>query len=101
MIKRKVKASTRQTVAKDMPFMSVSHLLTAILTELKTEYVTEQTPKDKKMRSRIKLTIDLINSYSEISNLVIKGNPFKKIKHQNSSNATGSSNNVLPSANTP
>ena len=80
MIKRKVKASTRQTVEKDMPFMSVSHLLTAILTELKTEYVTEQTPKDKKMRSRIKLTIDLINSYSEISNLVIKGNPFKNIK---------------------
>ena len=30
------------------------------------------------MRSRIKQTIALISDYSEISSLVIKGNPFKK-----------------------
>ena len=61
-----------------MPFMSMTNLLTALLNELKHEYVTEQTPKHKKMRSRIKQTLDLISSFSEISSLVIKGNPFKR-----------------------
>ena len=57
----------------------MTNLLTALLNELKNEFVTEQSSKHKKMRSRIKQTIDLISSYSEISSLVIKGNPFKRV----------------------
>ena len=59
--------------------MSMTNLLTALLNELKNEFVTEQSSKHKKMRSRIKQTIDLISSYNEISSLVIKGNPFKRV----------------------
>ena len=77
-----------------MPFMSMTNLLTALLNELKNEFVTEQSSKHKKMRSRIKQTIDLVSSYSEISSLVIKGNPFKRVLRPGASGAslkTGSS----------
>ena len=77
-VKGRVKGLAKKTVQQDMPFMSMTSLLTALLTELKTEYVTNQNQKDKRMRFKINQTIDLINNYSEISNLVIKGNPFKR-----------------------
>jgi hypothetical protein len=70
----------------------MSHLLTAILKELKTSYVTQQTAQDKKMRSRINQTITLVNGYSEISNLVIKGNPFDSNKRHIVKEGSSSSN---------
>ena len=63
-----------------MPFTTVSSLVTALLTELKKTYVTSDEVKDKKMRKRIKKTIEIVNSYHEMSNLIIKGNPFKHKK---------------------
>ena len=52
-VKGKVKGQSRKSQGDNVPFMSMTNLLTAILTELKNEYVTEQTSKHKKMRSRI------------------------------------------------
>ena len=50
------------------------------------------------MRFRITQTIDLIHSYSEIANLVVKGDPFKK-KPRNSTfstNSTFKANSIKP-----
>ena len=50
------------------------------------------------MRFRITQTIDLIHSYSEIANLVVKGDPFKK-KPRNSTfstNTTVKANSIKP-----
>jgi len=58
--------------------MTLANLVTALLLELSKTYVTEDSVKDKKMRKRIKQTSELINSYKEISNVMIKGNPFHK-----------------------
>ena len=79
MVGGKVTAMGRKNL-EDIPFMTVANLVTALFQELKREYVTEQTSKDKKMRNRINKSIELINGYSEISNLVITGNPFKNQK---------------------
>ena len=78
-VKGKHKGSAHKSSESNVPFMSMTNLLTALLNELKNEFVTEQSNKHKKMRHRIKQTIDLISSYSEISSLVIKGNPFKRV----------------------
>ena len=50
--------------------------MSAILTELKQTYVTAENQLDKKMRKTIEKTIQIVNSYGELSNLIIKGNPF-------------------------
>ena len=52
------------------------------------------TPKDKKMRRKIRITEELINSSKEISNVMIKGNPFKKHSH----GSVSGNKNVLDSS---
>lgn len=51
------------------------------------------------MRFRISQTIDLIHSYKEIANLVVKGDPFKRKARKGStfsSNSTIKANSVKP-----
>ena len=38
--------------------------------------MTAENKLDKKMRKTIEKTIQIVNSYGELSNLIIKGNPF-------------------------
>jgi len=59
-------------------FTTVASLVSALLTDLERSYVTKETREDKKMRKRINKSIELINNYQELSNLIIKGNPFSK-----------------------
>jgi len=59
-----------------IPFTTMGNLVTAILTELRKGYVHGESPTDRKMRNRIIKTISLINNYQEMSNMIIKRNPF-------------------------
>jgi len=59
-----------------IPFTTMGNLVTAILTELRKNYVVGDSPRDKKMRTRIMKTVSLINNYQEMSNMIIKRNPF-------------------------
>ena len=62
---------------KDIEFMSLSNLVTAMLSELAKTYVYCQTEFDVTMRSRIAKTIDIVNNYPAVSQILIKGDPFK------------------------
>ena len=75
-----------------MPFISVANLVSAILTELKQTYVTAENQLDKKMRKTIEKTIQIVNSYGELSNLIIKGNPFLDTKMSIGGDASLNSN---------
>ena len=75
-------------------FMTLANVVTALLDEFQKEYVMADTPKDKKMRRKIRITEELINSSKEISNVMIKGNPFKKHSH----GSVSGNKNVLDSS---
>ena len=62
---------------KDIEFMSLSNLVTAMLSELAKTYVYGSTEFDVTMRSRIAKTIDIVNNYPAVSQILIKGDPFK------------------------
>ena len=68
---------------KDVPFTTVANLVSALLTELSSNYVTGKNNNDKWMRKRIKKTIDIINSQHELASLIIKDNPFKQRPNYN------------------
>ena len=57
--------------------MSLSNLVTAMLSELAKTYVYGHTEFDVTMRSRIAKTIDIVNNYPAVSQILIKGDPFK------------------------
>ena len=48
---------------KDIPFMSLSNLITALLSELAKTYVYGSTDFDTSMRARIAKMIEIINMY--------------------------------------
>ena len=75
------KTSLRHKIEKEVSFMTLADLITALLSELSNTYVTTDNSHDKKMRRKIKQTSELINSYKQISNVVLKGNPFHKHNH--------------------
>ena len=62
---------------KDIAFMSLSNLITALLSDLAKKYVYGATDFDVSMRSRIAKTIEIINDYPAVSQILIKGDPFK------------------------
>ena len=62
---------------KDITFMSLSNLITALLSELAKSYVYGATEFDVSMRSKIAKTIEIVNNYQEVSQILIKGDPFK------------------------
>ena len=62
---------------KDITFMSLSNLITALLSELAKTYVYGATEFDVSMRSKIAKTIEIVNNYQEVSQILIKGDPFK------------------------
>jgi hypothetical protein len=62
----------------------MGNLVTAILTELRKTYVIGDEASDKKMRARILKTVSLINNYQEMSNMIIKRNPFH-VQHKRKS----------------
>ena len=61
---------------EDFQFTTVAHLLTALLTELRDNFVVEDNKKHERMRERIAQTMTMVNSYQELSNLIIKNNPY-------------------------
>ena len=61
---------------RDVSFITVADLVTALLTEVQNIYVTKNDYRDQRMRRHIAKTIDIINSHEEIANLIIKNNPF-------------------------
>ena len=65
---------------KGFHMTSVACLLTALLRELSTTYVTSNAPRDVTMRSRIEKSVEIINSYQELSKLIIHGNPFRETR---------------------
>jgi len=70
---------SKETLLKEpKPFTTVSNLLTVLLTDVQKQYITTDAAKDKRMRKRIKKSIEIINSLQEMSNLLIKRNPLKK-----------------------
>ena len=59
----------------------MANLVTAVLSELERTYVVASSEKDKKMRRRIRKTVELVNSSGEMQNLLIKQNPFHTHHH--------------------
>lgn len=55
-------ADLKKDAVKDVPFTTVANLITALLTELKRNYIVSQDLRDKKMRKRINKTIDIVNN---------------------------------------
>ena len=56
----------------------MANFVTTLLTDLEKTYITGNEKIDKKMRKRINKSIEIINNYQEVSNLIIKGDPFHK-----------------------
>ena len=81
------KPKKEKSTFSDVPFTTLANLVTALLKELQRVYVTNNTPQDKKMRSRINKSIEIINNHSEITNIIIKSNPFHHHHHHNKSSA--------------
>ena len=57
-------------------FMSLANLITALLNEITKHYMTGTSTLDKQMRYRINKTVEILNDYPELSNILIKGDPF-------------------------
>ena len=57
-------------------FMSLANLITALLDEITKHYVTGASALDKQMRFRINKTVEILNDYPELSNILLKGDPF-------------------------
>ena len=64
-----------------MPFTTVASLVTSLLNDIRSTYVIDESSRDRHMRRRIAKSIEIINGYQEISNLIIKGDPFHEKKH--------------------
>ena len=56
--------------------MSLANLITALLDEITKHYVTGASALDKQMRFRINRTVEILNDYPELSNILLKGDPF-------------------------
>ena len=69
-------------------FTTVANLITTLLVDLEQTYVQGNTKIDKKMKKRISTSIAILNSNQEVSNLIIKGDPFHS--HHSDSKRTNS-----------
>ena len=58
----------------------MANLVTTLLTDLEKTYIQGNDKMDKKMRKRINKSIEILNNHQEVSNLIIKGDPFQR-KH--------------------
>ena len=57
---------------KDVPFMTLSNLITALLNDLQKIYIIGDAPIDVKMKKRIVRVQEIVNSYDQVSNLIVK-----------------------------
>ena len=67
----------------------MANLVTTLLTDLEKTYIRGHDKIDKKMRKRITTSIDILNNNQEVSNLIIKNDPFQR-KHGSGSRSARS-----------
>lgn len=66
----------KPAAGRAIAFMSLANLITALLDEITKHYVTGASALDKQMRFRINRTVEILNDYPELSNILLKGDPF-------------------------
>lgn len=69
---------------EDTDLTSAAKVISSLLSDIKTQYVSGDTHLDKKMRKRIEKTIAITNNYYEMQNILIKRNPFRHHKNTHS-----------------
>ena len=70
--------SATSSVKDDVPFTTVANLVTALLNDVKNNFVVGDSNKDVKMRKRIQKVQNIVNDFHEMSQLLVKGRHARK-----------------------